>query len=334
VAPRLNDRITNPMSIAAPDQPPSHRRAAFALLLGTVFWGCGFTWARAGAIAIARRGGLPADASFPPILLLGLRFAGASVIWLACSRSARAGWTPRAVGQSLLVGVPLSLGLILQHVGLDRSSESTSAFLTSLTILFVPIMTTVILRRPPSGVLWIGVAVATAGIWLLTAATQGGFGIGEVLGLGCAMVFSWYILAVNAAKEPASRLVAGQFVIVTLVCFAAAAMLPGRSVLMPGRLAYVLDSPAVWGNLLPLTIFTTVSAFALLTYFQPLLDPTQATLLYLCEPVIATIYAAVAAGHRPTALGIVGAAMILAANVIVELLSGRATRRVEAIVLD
>jgi drug/metabolite transporter (DMT)-like permease len=283
---------------------------------------------------MADRAGLPADSSLPPILLLGIRFALAAIIWLAASRSARASWSLRSVGQTLLVGIPLALGLILQHVGLDRSSESTSAFLTSLTILFVPILTTVILRRPPGGILWIGVAVATAGIWLLTAATPSGFGIGEMLGLGCALVFSWYILAVNAAKVPASRLVAGQFVTVAVVCFAVAAMLPGRSLLLPGQLAHAIESPAVWGNLLPLTIFTTVSAFALLTYFQPLLDPTQATLLYLCEPVVATIYAAIAAAHRPSKLGIVGAAMILAANVIVELLSGKTTKRVEAIVLD
>jgi drug/metabolite transporter (DMT)-like permease len=305
-----------------------------ALLLATVFWGCGFTWARSGALAIAQRGGMPADGSFPPIFLLALRFAGGAIIWLIASRSARSGWNRRAVLQSLLVGLPLSLGLILQHIGLDRSSESTSAFLTSLTILFVPIITTLVLRQPPGGVLWIGVIVATAGIWLMTAATPSGFGIGELLGLGCALVFSWYILAVNAAREEASRLVAGQFVITAIVCFAAAAMLPGRSVFLPRQFGHVLAAPAVWGNLLLLTVLTTVGGFALLTYFQPMLNPTQATLVYLCEPIFATLYAWAAAGHRPTRLGILGAAMILAANAIVELLSNRSLTRAEPIVLD
>lgn len=305
-----------------------------ALLLATVFWGCGFTWARAGAIAVANRGNVSVDASFPPVLLLALRFAGAAIIWLLASRSARSGWTWSAVGQSLLVATPLSLGLILQHIGLDLSSESMSAFLTSLTILFVPIITTFFLRQPPSGVLWIGVAVATGGVWLMTAATPSGFGIGEALGLGCALAFSWYILAVNAAKEQASRLVAGQFVITAIVCLAVAAALPGRAILLPGKLAFVLADPAVWINLLLLTVITTVGGFALLTYFQPMLNPTQATLVYLCEPIFATIYAAVAAGHRPTRLGIVGAAMILAANAIVELLSSRAITSAEPIVLD
>ena len=118
-------------------------------------------------------------------------------------------------------------------------------------------MTTVILHaRPPGGVLWIGVAVAAAvGVWMLRRPAPSGFGIGEMLGFACALVFSWYILAVNAAREPASRLVAGQFVTVAAICFAVAAMLPGRSALLPGNLAIVLKSPAVWGNLLPLTVF-------------------------------------------------------------------------------
>ena len=240
----------------------------------------------------------------------------------------------RAVWQSLLVAMPLSLGLILQHIGLDLSSESTSAFLTSLTILFVPIITTVFLRQPPGGVMWIGVAIATGGVWLMTAATPSGFGLGEALGLGCALAFSWYILAVNAAKEQASRLVAGQFVITAIVCFALAALLPGRAILLPARLALVLADPSVWINLLLLTVITTVGGFALLTYFQPRLNPTQATLVYLCEPVFATVYAALAAGHRPTRIAIIGAAMILAANALVELLSSRSATSAEPIVLD
>ena len=50
--------------------------------------------------------------------------------------------------------------------------------------------------------------------------------------------------------------------------------------------------------------------------------------------MIATIYAAVVGGHGLAMMGIVGAAMILAANGIVELLAGRSTRQAEPIVLD
>jgi drug/metabolite transporter (DMT)-like permease len=278
-------------------------------------------------MSVADHVGVPADASFPPIFLLALRFAGAAMLWLICCPAARVGWTWPAVRRSLHAGTPLAAGLIVQHLGLDRTSESTSAFLTSLTILFVPILTTVVLCKPPSGVLWVGVAVATAGICLMTAATPCGFGVGEAMGIACALLFSVYILAVNAVSviEPPSRLVAGQFVLVAVVCIVASALLPGREALEPGKLLLLLSVKSIWLNLLLLTIFTTAGAFGLLTYFQPLLDPTQAAIIYLCEPVIATLYAAAAAHHWPTMLGMIGAGMILSANIVAELLTGRAT---------
>src|SRR5207253_2740481 len=77
-----------------------------------------------------------------------------------------------------------------QQLGLDRTSQAVSAFLTSLSILFVPLLMLLVLRRPPPAALWLGVALAGAGIWLMTGAAPGGFGPGELLGLCCSILFS------------------------------------------------------------------------------------------------------------------------------------------------
>ena len=68
-------------------------------------------------------------------------------------------------------------------LGLDRTSEAVSAFLTSLTVVFVPLLMVVIVRRPPRAALWLPVGLAALGIWLMTGAAPTGFGVGEVLGL-------------------------------------------------------------------------------------------------------------------------------------------------------
>src|SRR5439155_9871590 len=125
------------------------------------------------------------------------RFTLASLVWLALFPAARRGWTWRSAGRATLIGVLLGAGLIVQHLGLDRTSEAVSAFLTSLTILFVPLMMTAALRRPPRAPLWVGVTVATLGVWLMTGASPAGFGRGELLGLLCAFVYSLYILAID-----------------------------------------------------------------------------------------------------------------------------------------
>ncbi len=147
-----------------------------------------------------------------------------------------------------------------------------------------------------------------------------------MLGLGCAAGFSVYILALNAAAqyENASRLAFGQFVVVALTCVVAGAVIPGGRLLRdPDAIGRLLILPSVGWNLLLLSLLTTTAAFGLLTHFQPQLEPARATLIYLMEPVIAAIYAAVVAHHTigPAAIG--GAILILSANLIVEMLSSR-----------
>src|SRR6185295_12070405 len=104
-----------------------------------------------------------------------------------------------------------------------------SAFLTSLTIIFVPMTLTVAVRKPPPAVMWVGVVLATVGVWLMMA-TPTSLGLGEALGLACAIAFSLYILAVNAAARSvdAWQLTAGQFLVVGVACFATCAAVTGR----------------------------------------------------------------------------------------------------------
>jgi drug/metabolite transporter (DMT)-like permease len=317
--------------------PRAQRAAAFALLLGTLFWGIGFTWAKQGGEAVHRVTGLPGGSGFGPIFVLAWRFTLGGFVWLLLFPAARKGWTWRSVARSVLIGGLLGFGIIVQHLGLDLTTEAVSAFLTSLTILFVPILMTMVMRKPPRPMLWLGVVVATLGVWLMTGATPTGFGKGELLGLACSVAFSVYILAVNAIvpHEVPWRITGGQFIVTGAMCFAVCALTPhGTANLHPMAMARILATPAVWQNVVLLAIFPTIAAFGLLTHFQPRLDPTRAALIYLIEPIVAAAYAAIAVHHYPVPMAGAGAALILVANVMVELLSSRAARATPPIVLD
>src|SRR5215218_2422344 len=157
-------------AVVAPEKTGA-RAATFALLMACVFWGCGFTWAKAAGAAVNRHAGLAPGAPLGPIWVLSLRFALAGVLWMAIFPAARRGWSWKSVARAVVAGTLLASGLVTQHLGLDRSSEAITAFMTSLTILFVPLIMTVALRRPPPRVLWIGVALAMAGVWLMTGAS-------------------------------------------------------------------------------------------------------------------------------------------------------------------
>jgi drug/metabolite transporter (DMT)-like permease len=300
--------------------------AAAALLLATVFWGCGFTWAKAAGAAVQDAAGMGHDTAFGPVFILAWRFLIAAVVWIVLFPQSRQGWTWPGARRALLVGLLCGAGLVVQHLGLNLTSEAVSAFLTSLTILFVPLLMMFVFRKPPRAVLWLGVALATAGVWLMTGAQPSGFGLGEVLGLFCAVVFSLYILAVNhaVAHDSPWRMTAGQFIVVAAMCFVTCCFLNGRENLAPVRMKMLLSVGQVWVNVALLSVFTTLGAFGILTHFQPRIDPTRAALIYLAEPVFATIYASVAAHHPIGKSSALGAALILIANVLVEVLSARA----------
>ena len=318
----MNDRA-HPTEISAASQ-RGQRTAEIALIVATVFWGCGFTWAKGGADAIHRTLGLPQGTPFGPIFLLGWRFLIGGVVWMALFPASLRGWSIPSLLRGMLLGFLCAVGLIVQHLGLDLTSEAVSAFLTSLTILFVPLLMTIVVRRPPKPVLWAGVVLATFGVWLMTGATPSGFGLGEVLGLLCSFGFSLYILAVNSIlpRESPWRMTGAQFLTIAAICFLTCAFLR-IDLLRPMTIARVLQVRQVWLNLSLLSIFTTLGAFGLLTHFQPRLDATRAALIYLLEPIFAAVYAALAVHHHIGARGIAGAVLILVANLLVEVISSR-----------
>src|ERR1044072_8699657 len=157
----VNGAPTNPAPV------PTIRReriAVAALLLSTLFWGCAFTWAKSAGETINQAMSVGAGAPLGPIWVLAMRFTGAGILWLLIFPDSRRGWTRSAAARSLVLGGLLATGMIVQHLGLDRTSEAVCAFLTTLTILFVPLMMTFVLKRPPPGAIWLGVILATIGV--------------------------------------------------------------------------------------------------------------------------------------------------------------------------
>jgi len=165
-----------------------------------------------------------------------------------------------------------------------------------------------------------GTFLAAIGVYLLLGARFDQFGWGEALGLMCAFGWSVYILLVNAwgPGENPWRFTAIQFLVTSIVTSAVVPFLPGGTTAL-ARLVPILLDPAVFWNALIMTTFATAVAFALLNKFQPQLDPTRASLLYMVEPVVATAFAWVMVpGRGQTTTALVGAGLILLANVVVE----------------
>jgi drug/metabolite transporter (DMT)-like permease len=320
----------------APTEPlvrVSRRSGVIGMLAASMLWGCSFTWVKAAGAGINASAGHAVTSPAGPIALLAWRFVLAALLWgLFHPRSLR-GWTWRSAGRAALLGTALFVPMALQVLGLARTSEAVSAFLTSLTIVFVPLTLALLLRRPPRRDLWLAVALAACGIWLMTGAAPPGFGLGELFGLGCGVSFSAHILLLDAImkRESFGRMTVGQFAFVGLAGLVTCALVPGgteiidiggtRAALAHGwsavdlGIADLLASRAVAVNLFLVTVVSTMGAFSLQFAFQPRITPTLAALILLAEPVFAAVFAYVMIGRELGSTVFIGAALILAANV-------------------
>jgi len=247
-----------------------------------------------------------------PVPFLAVRFLiGAAVLWPLARRRPT---SPGEVRDGLMAGTALAIGYLLQTVGLQYTGSATSAFITYMLVVFVPVLGLVLLRRRPHPVTLAGIAVAVVGLVLLTdpggASQSAGIGQGELLTLGCAIAFAAHvvILGETAHRHDPIRLATVQLALVGGAC-----ALPG---IWLGGYRFPASALAAAAGT---ALLATALAFVLQVFGQRTVPPARAALLLLIEPVFAGLLASTQ---------LAGAALILLAVVVSETLPEWLDRRV------
>jgi len=243
-----------------------------------------------------------------PVPFLAVRFLiAAAVVWpWAVRRPAER--EPGVIRAGVLCGVVLGGGYLFQTIGLQYVSSSVSAFITYLLVLMVPLLSAIVLRRPPTASTIVGIVLAAAGLYLLHGAKPS-FGKGELLTLGCAFCFAVQIilLADFAPRYSSMRLNALQLTVVGVGC------------LIPGFFTGGYDfSVSVWLAALYTGVAASAVAFGLMVWAQRRVSPSRTALLLMLEPVFAAVAGAIAGDHLGV-VGLTGAALILVGILVAEL---------------
>lgn len=222
-------------------------------------------------------------AHIDPVILVGYRFllaAAALAAWLK--------WR----GQSLWTGwrAGLRLGLLLwllyapQTIGLKTTSAANSAFITGLFVAFVPLFGWLFRGKRPR-LAHAGMAgLALTGLWLLTGGLRGA-NSGDLITLITAAAYAGHILAADdamSAKLDPLVLSFQQFLVVGVVSLAVAAVF---------GLPFSVGEAGVWGLVIFLAFFPTLSAFAIQLWAQRLVAPPRVSLIFAMEPVFAAALA-------------------------------------------
>jgi drug/metabolite transporter (DMT)-like permease len=272
------------------------RRLAIAALVGAAFiFGTTFTTVKRATEDVA------------PLPFITVRFIVGSVVLMPLA--ARRPRTPGVGRAGVLAGLALAVGYVAQTVGLQYTDESTSAFITYMLVVFVPLISAVLSRTWPTRTATAGVALAAVGLFLLSSRGGSiGLGRGESLTLLCALGFASHIIVLDrfAGRQDVFWLNVVQLATVGALC-----VIPG---VVAGGYRFPL---AAWLAAVYLGVAASACAFMLQTWAQTHIEPTRASLLLILEPVFAAMFSALL-GHPLGVRGIAGAACIFVGILVVE----------------
>lgn len=249
--------------------------------------------------------------SIDPIILIGYRCMLAALILGAILLYKREKIFANAK-QGLILGLVMWLVFVPQTVGLSYTTASSAGFITGLFIVFVPIFSFIFYRKRPTILAFLAVAVALAGLWVLTGGLKS-FNFGDFLILLSAVAAAWQILIIDKyVKSKASSLVLAfqQFFFVGLFSLASGLAL---------NLPFSVNSTGTWWAILFLAIFATLLANVVRMYAQKYSTPLRVSLIFTLEPVFAAVFAWWLGGEMFTISAAIGGALIVLAMVISEL---------------
>ncbi len=248
----------------------------------------------------------------PVTTFLAYRFVPASVLVAVIFRRELRKLSPGGWTAALLMGVFLTGGYVFQTLGLERTTAAKAGFITGLFVVLTPVFGSLFLGHRATAPAWAAAAVSALGLFLLSGGSDGGRLVGDLLVLLCACSFALHILFTGRAVADHHP---GALLVIQLgVC--------GFSTLAVAALSGDLEVPeaaSVWVALAVTSLGATALGFFVQTYAQRHASPARTALILASEPAFAGLFAYLLAGERLSSAGWLGAGLIMASIVAVEL---------------
>lgn len=287
----------------------SKRTAAnIAMLLGAMIWGAAFVFQN---MAMDHIG---------PFTLGCVRFLLGSLVVLPLTfikklrpDPATDPPFPRYLKGGVLCGIFLFLGVTFQQYGIIYTTAGKAGFVTALYMVMVPIFAWGFFKRKVSKIMWLVVAVALAGTFLLCISETLSIGIGDVLVFIGAIFWAFQILALERFGQQLDSI---KFSIVQFMTCSVLSAIP----------MFFLEQPtwaglsAALGPILYCGILSVGIGFTAQTICLKYADAVVASLLMSTESVFAAVFGFLLLGEVLTARQFIGCVLVFAAVVMSELL--------------
>ncbi len=284
--------------MALPDR--ARLQSDLLLLTTAAIWGTAFVACRV------------AMESLGPFLFNGLRFAVGALALLPWLRRRLRSITRRELWGGALAGAMIFSASGLQQTGMQVTTAGKAGFITSLYIILVPLLMTVVWRRPPRWPAWVAALLAAAGLFLLSGAGRLALAPGDGLVLAGMVFWALHVIVIGrfAGQSDPLRLALVQY----LVCSLLSLLVAGgweRSTL--GGLS------EGWWTVLYTGVFSIGLGYTLQVVGQRRAPPSDAALILSTESVFAAFFGWLLLGETLGALQVAGCGLILTGVVLAQI---------------
>jgi drug/metabolite transporter (DMT)-like permease len=212
----------------------------------------------------------------------------------------------------IICGVFMGIATTLQQIGLTYTSAGKAGFITALYILFVPLLGALLFKKRITPGAWIAVAIAIVGMYLLTVSTAEGIGAGDIYVFGCAVFFTFQILAADIYTPKADPIMLAEieFIIVAAGSWICALLFETPN------LADVKEA------IIPILYCGCISGgvgYTLQMIGQKYADPTPASLCMSFEAVFSVLGGVVILQETMSGREIVGCVIMFFAIILIQL---------------
>lgn len=251
---------------------------------------------------------------------LAWRFIIATVLLIAIRPNALKLIDKKFLLKGALIGSFLGAGFILQSFGLTMTSVAKTGFITGLYVVLTPLLGAVILRQRTHVWQWISVALATAGLALLS---YNGVNIstGDFLVFLSALAFASHISALGQWSS------AMDVYALTIVQLGTCAIITTIASLKSGF--HMPPDHGVWWAIIYTAVFATAIAFIFQTWAQSFMPATTVAVVLTMEVVFAAWFGVWFGHETMTAKVLFGGLLVVVAMYLIILTENIKPKAVE-----
>ncbi|WAV89998.1 DMT family transporter [Oxalobacter aliiformigenes] len=241
-------------------------------------------------------------------LRFGIAFFAMSLIFLPRYRQLSAA----TLAKGVFTGIILFLIFYGMVNGVNHTTASTAGFLTSTTVVMVPVLECLLKRTLPSKTIVISILLSVAGLFLLTAKDGIVFDTGAAYCLTGAFFYAVYIIVF-------ARLAKGNDTLLISIIQLGVASLTGAVFMFLSETPSLPATPTQWGAILGLGLICSAYGFVVQPIAQRYTTPEKIGLIFSLEPVFSALLSWLFLHEILGFKGYTGAILIFAAVIFTEL---------------